>query len=190
MGITRFLSWAVLFIVFMCPKAAVGEDHATTKIPTTYGIAAVFAHAYDPEDLDFNMINGFALFDYDRIFPHRAPDALRFKVEGAIGKTQGQDSDFIASAGILALLYLERLKTASFVPYVEAGIGLFYSDHRVEGQEYRLVFNPQAGVGFEVSMKQDWKLFSAFRLHHTSNGGLHKNNRGMNSILVMAGVVF
>lgn len=182
------MRWGFLLLfVLLLPWTALGEE----TVPDRFGAAAVYGHAYDPEAIDFVLVSGFALFDYDRVWPHRAPEPLRFKVEGSLGTTVARgSSQTVASAGMLALYYLDALATARLHPYAEAGIGLIYTDFQVSGQGLRVNFNPQAGVGTEIRTGDGPPWFAALRLHHVSNGGLHGDNRGINSAVLQVGRFF
>lgn len=172
----------LLFVSLLLPVSVRGEE----AVPDRFGGAVVFGHAYDPEAIDFVLLSGVALFDYDRIWPHLAPEALRFKVEGSLGGTVESSKRGIASVNMLAFYYLDRLRTTALRPYAEAGIGLIYTDFRVSGQGLRINFNPQAGIGMELGEHG----FAAFRLHHLSNGDLYRDNRGINSVLLQVGRYF
>lgn len=91
---------------------------------------------------------------------------------------------------MLALYFLDFLRSERFRPYVEAGIGLIYTDFQVKGQGLRINFNPQAGVGTEINLGEGKPWFAALRLHHFSNGNLYKDNRGVNSVLIQVGRFF
>jgi hypothetical protein len=88
------------------------------------------------------------------------------------------------------LYYLNFWTGKNIKPYVEAGIGVIYTDYTAEGQAYRLNFNPQAGFGIEIQRKTGQTNFLALRMHHLSNGDLNDDNRGQNSVIIMLGQYF
>jgi lipid A 3-O-deacylase len=148
-------------------------------------------NTYTPEnDISFVMLTGFALFDYGKVWGRKAPDALRFKVEGSFGTTTRPDKKLMTSANIFALYYFSGLSVGSFRPYVEGGIGIIYTDFQVEGQGLRFNFNPQLGMGAEFKIDPDTTCFAALRLHHVSNGGLNSNNTGINAVTLTLGRFF
>ena len=53
-----------------------------------------------------------------------------------------------------------------------------------------LNFNPQMGIGTEFSISPAATYSAALRLHHISNAGLKKDNRGVNSIVFVIGRFF
>jgi hypothetical protein len=73
---------------------------------------------------------------------------------------------------------------------VEGGIGGIYTGWKVEGQGSYLNFNPQIGIGTEISVGSGPPFFTAVRLHHISNAGLKKDNRGANSLVFVIGRFF
>ena len=155
------------------------------------GIGLSLGSSYDPEPtFEFYQLNGVWLYDYDRIWPHRAPDLLYFKVEGSLGAADFQGrARLMTSANILAQYYLAD-GSARRRPYVEAGIGLIYIDFQVEGQGLRFNFNPQVGFGCDVLTGSGDHWFTNFRLHHISNGGTYHENRGINSVMMQLGRYF
>jgi len=174
-------------VLLLLPAIARG---AQTSVPPRYGLGGNFGYAYNPEGVKFVQINGFALFDYGAVWHQRAPEALRFKVEGNVGVTTAPKTRAIVSADMLALYFLDFLRSEQFRPYVEAGIGLIYTDFQVKGQGLRINFNPQAGIGTEINLGEGKPWFAALRLHHFSNGNLYKDNRGVNSVLIQVGRFF
>lgn len=185
-----FLITALITLFY---PACVSAKNNNDFIPTKSGMSLNSGYTYDPSDnIFFIQASVFRLYDYDRIWRHKAPDNLRFKVEGSVGAASidGQDVKCIANAGILALLYLDRFETDLIKPYLEAGIGAIYTDYRVKGQDYRINFNPQAGIGIEFKRKGNPNRFISLRMHHISNGGMGSINRGQNSIVFAFGQFF
>jgi len=164
------------------------RDQAREKIAPRYGLGLSLGIGYDPSDAqNFMSLTGFALYDYDDIWPHRAPDQLRFKLECSLGGTVRSDSDFMASAGFLALYYLDSLSSSFFRPYIEGGVGLIFTEYKVKGQGSRLNFNPQAGLGMELTPASGSSFWMSLRVHHISNAGINKDNRGINSLVFQMG---
>ena len=162
-----------------------------SDVPNRYGMSIVGGNSYDPQnDITFVQISGFALFDHEKIFPHRAPEALRFKVEGSMGSMTRPEKRFIVSASIFALYYINMLATKTLKPYVEGGIGGIYMDYRWEGQGARFNFNPQLGIGTEINTASGKPFLMALRLYHVSNAGLNKENRGLNAVTLHVGRFF
>jgi len=168
-----FLSWAV-------PVAA--EDYA----PTRYGVATLIGTTKAPEEIGVNILQAYALFDYERVSGHPAPDDLRFRLEGNLGITNdGYDKTF-ASLNGLGLFYLGRF-ARHWRPYGEAGIGIIYTDFRLRGQDYHLNFNPQIGAGLEYAFNDGSAVQIGCRFHHISNASLGDHNRGVDTMLLMLG---
>jgi len=171
------------------------EGTSTTEkryeVPNRYGVAVSFAQGYGlPENWGTALVTLIGLFDYDRVWPHRAPDPLRFKVELTAGTTTWPDVRAVVSANILALYYLEWLSTPGMRPYIEGGIGGIYTDYQVKGQGSRVNFNPVAGLGLEFPRAFGPTIFTALRASHASNAGLCKDNTGVDSLGLMLGMYF
>jgi hypothetical protein len=172
-------------------NTALSEDYNKSDIPTRYGLAAVLGRTFDPvNDIYFTQFSGFIMWDYDKIWHHWAPDPLRFKVEGTAGLTVSPKTRAMVSVGMMALYYLDFFSSDQLVPYLEGGIGVVYTDFQVEGQGSRFNFNPQIGIGAEFEGNSGLPFFGAVRLSHISNAGLHDDNRGVNSVIIMIGRFF
>ncbi|MFO7707898.1 MAG: acyloxyacyl hydrolase [Desulfobacterales bacterium] len=184
--IARSVCASALIAVFA--SAGLAQDGAEKYAPDRYGLGVTLGHTFDPVgDIGFLMLTGTALFDYDKVWRHPAPRDLRFKVEANLGGSFTPDRDLIASAGMLALYLIEPISTRGVTPYVEAGIGAIYTQHRVEEQGLHLNFNPQVGVGAEFASAEGPAYFASLRWHHISNGGFDRENRGVNSIVLVIG---
>ena len=183
----------LLLFIFSFSQTAWAETAVSEseEIPNQYGLGLTGGSTYDPvSDINFLQINAFALFDYDKIWPHAAPEPLRFKVECNLGATTSSPHRAIASGNILALYYLDYFSTHSLRPYMEAGIGVIYTDFQVKGQGLRVNFNPQFGIGTEVYINSKPAFYIALRAHHLSNAEIDEDNRGVNSVTLTAGRFF
>ncbi len=156
--------------------------------PQQRGVALMLGSSYDPSPtIPFTQLSLMALYDYEQIFPHAAPEPLRFKLEGNLGLADDEGARLLVSGNFLALYYLNGLRSGRLRPYLEAGVGLVYSDFQVDGQGLRINFNPQAGIGSEWQAGgRSW--YGALRAWHISNGHLYRNNRGINAVLLQLGV--
>ena len=158
----------------------------TGQAPHEQALGLYLGTAYDWSDMQFLLASWQSLYDYETIWPHAAPDALGIRFEGNLGTATGTEfsgARLVGSGNVLAVYNLETWRTSKFVPYVEAGIGLIYTDFQRDGQGQRLNFNPVAGVGARMG-----SAFLTLRLHHVSNGGLDDDNHGINSVVLGFGM--
>lgn len=177
-----------LFLLLLPDLARAG--FADLGRPERMGLGLTLGHSYDPRPtFGFTQLTGVLQYDYDRVWPHRAPEPLFLKFEGSLGFASYRGNQrLIASANMLAQYYLAppgRLR-----PYLEGGIGLIYSDFQGDGQGLRFNFNPQAGIGCDYQSPVGSIFFTNLRLHHLSNGGLHHDNRGVNTLIMQLGRYF
>jgi lipid A 3-O-deacylase len=190
----RIIPFLLIVFLFMltCQQSLFAEEKPVSDIPNRYGMSIVTGDdIYDPKnDVTFVQISGFALFDHEKIFPLKAPEALRFKIEGSLGSLTRPEKRLIVSANIISLYYINLLATKTFKPYVEGGIGAIYTDYKFRGQGTRFNFNPQLGIGTEIAAASGEPFFTALRLYHVSNAGLSKENRGLNAITLHIGRFF
>jgi lipid A 3-O-deacylase len=178
-------------LLWVAGAPALAQENSEKYVPDRYGLGLTIGHTVDPVgDIDFLMVTGSALFDYGKVWRHPAPRDLRFKLEASLGGSFRPSCDLMAAAGMLALFYLEPVSTQGFKPYIEGGIGLIFTEHRVEDQGLHFNFNPQIGFGSEFSFEDGATYFASLRWHHISNGGLDHENRGVNSIVLVIGRFF
>ena len=184
-------SLALLLVLLGPTQFACAGDDEVDKIPTRYGMAAVLGDTFDPDEgIYFVQLAGFVMWDYDKVWHHWAPEALRFKVEGTAGLTTSPRTRGMISVGMMAPYYLNFISSRRLNPYIEGGIGVIYTDFHVEGQGSRFNFYPQAGIGTEFKVNSGPPFFGAVRISHISNAGLNDDNRGMNSMILMIGRFF
>lgn len=156
-------------------------------LPERWGAALSLGQSYGPTgQVRFQAATLLWDRDYAAAWGHRAPAGLRFKLEATAGAAQVPEGRFLGSVNGLAVRTLAPWVTPRLRPYVEAGIGVVYTDFRIPGQGLRWNFNPLFGVGVELPAAGR-TAFVALRGHHVSNGGLHPDNTGINSIVLTAG---
>ena len=182
--------WIALFALMLLNETSSAEDQNAEEIPTRFGFALSYGNSFHPDnDIGFVQANYLVMFDYDKIWPHSAPENLRFKLELSLGSTTTPDHWPMASVGMMALYYLDFLESETVRPYIEGGIGLIYTGFRVEGQGSRLNFNPKAGFGLEFPLGRE-SLFTSLRWDHLSNAGLNRDNVSVDSVILMFGAYF
>jgi hypothetical protein len=163
-------------------------SHAPALEPTRAGLAVSCGVSYKPSGVDFCLLTGILLFDYDRVWPHKAPESLRFRVEYSLGAIFEPETRLMTSANMIAQFYYPGRSASRVRPYIGGGIGIIYTDFKVEGQGLKVNFNPLLGAGVEFG--PDPALFLDVRLHHISNGDLDEENTGVNSVQFMLGRYF
>ena len=164
------------------------DSRAPALEPTRAGVALSCGVSYSPSGVDFCLLTGILLFDYDRVWPHKAPESLRFRVEYSLGAIVEPETRLMTSANMIAQFYYPGTSAGRVRPYLGGGIGIIYTDFKVEGQGWKINFNPLLGLGVEFG--PDPALFLDVRLHHISNGGLDEENTGVNSVQLMLGRYF
>lgn len=147
--------------------------------------------SYDPNFNGSALLASIAvIYDHGYLWDRVRSGNTAFKLEAVAGSMVRPDVRALASMNMLALYYPPLSLKNGLRPYLEAGIGAIYTDYRVERQAYRHNFNPQAGIGTEFRAKDGSSLFVALRLHHVSNGGINRDNQGVNSLLLQLGRFF
>ena len=186
----------LVFLVILPPALCTGggikaPETAGEEEAPRYAAALMQGVSYTPDnDVRFTMASFSALFDYEDVFLHKAPETLKFKVEVSAGASTEPSGKFTGSVNMFAVNYLAPLSRPGVRVFCEGGIGLIYQDFRVEGQGLRYNFNPQVGIGAEFERPCGKDLFSILRLHHVSNADLHEDNTGINSVVLVFGRYF
>jgi hypothetical protein len=174
------------------PARAGWDDEG--EVPNRFGAGLVYGNTFNPvTDISFLQVTAFGLFDYDKVWRHRAPKGLRFKVEASFGLTIHPRARTVVAVNMLALYHLRFLAAGRVTPYIEGGIGGIYTDFQAGGsgkQGSRINFNPVLGLGVEVAPRSGPPFFAAVRLHHLSNAGLRRHNQGVDSALLLVGRFF
>jgi hypothetical protein len=159
--------------------------------PERKAAAVALASSYDPNFNSSSLLGSVAvLYDHGYLWDRVKSGNTAFKLEAVAGSMLRPDIRAVASVNMLALYYPPLPVKAGFRPYLEAGIGAIFTDYRVARQAYRHNFNPQAGIGTEIRAKDGSSMFVALRLHHVSNGGINRDNQGVNSLLLQLGRFF
>jgi len=160
-------------------------------LPDGKALALQLASSYDP-DFDISTVtSNFSLhYDHGELWDRVRSGNKEFKLEGVFGCSVRPDIRLLASVNMMALYYPDLTRLTTLRPYLEAGIGVIYTDYQVEDEAYRFNFNPQLGLGAVISDEKGANSFFALRLHHISNGGLHSDNQGVNSLLLQIGRFF
>lgn len=186
----RLLSVTLILIgLLTLPGLLYAEDAMWNK--AHWAATASLANSYSPgNEIRFGQLGLSAEWDYDQIWAHSAPKELKFKLEGAAGLASTPHCRAIVSANMLAVYPLESLTCCGLRPFIEAGIGLIYTDYQIKDQGLRINFNPLLGIGGEFSSLNGQRWFATARLHHLSNGELHRDNHGINSVVLQIGRYF
>ncbi len=180
----------VQMIIAVALIAGVAGPAVAQESAPRYGMALLAGQAYDPDRFGLVIVQGNVQLPYDQVFWHGAPDSLFFKGEFNLGMTTDGRDRILAAVNMMAVKYIDTFSSPSWKPYLEGGIGLIYTDFRVKGQGLRFNFNPQIGVGIDFRPVYGRDISVGVRLHHLSNAELHRDNRGINSLLLVAGVRF
>jgi lipid A 3-O-deacylase len=155
---------------------------AQAQLIDRYGLSAGFGTNFHPPDTQVRMIY------LDPYISHDFGNSWRGNLEAFIGTTLAPENRL--AVGLTPLL--EYALDAFSLPnwFVEAGIGLFYTDVRVPGFGSSWVFSPQAGVGrlFKIDSRHSFTI--RLRYHHLSNAYLAKENTSIDSLLFMVGIDF
>jgi hypothetical protein len=77
-----------------------------------------------------------------------------------------------------------------FVPYIEGGGGLMYTDLEGFNLGGKFQFLSFGGLGLSYFLTENHALNIGWRFRHISNAGIHGDNSGLNSFIVQTGFSF
>ena len=125
---TDLIKIVVLIFLLLLPESVMAQERRGFGHPERVGVGLKIGSSYDPSPtFDFYQLAWVMLYDYDRVWPQRAPEQLFFKLEGSFGMTDfAGETRLMTSANIFAQYYLTA-GSGQLRTYVEAGIGLCYS---------------------------------------------------------------
>lgn len=98
------------------------------------------------------------------------------------------DQEPRATGGGLNLLLRYTWDAGRWRPMFFFGAGVLYTNEQVPPGETKRNFTPQAGIGLQYLITDEFALGGEYRFHHISNKGKTETNPGINSHLVLFGI--
>lgn len=144
----------------------------------------------DYNDTHFALITVGFIKPYTLFRSEPAHDKLKTVLEFSVGAANGSEDGTIVSGAVLARRFFNNAPGKSIRPYIEGGIGIIYTGFKIPGQGVKVNFNPVIGVGLDYTNESRQRYFAALRMNHISNGNLHRENRGINSVIISFGSYF
>lgn len=97
--------------------------------------------------------------------------------------------------GLTALIRYNIVpKDSRFVPYVQVGVGVVYTDAYKDRSQNAIgnsvEFTPQASFGCHYMINRNWSISAELIFHHISNAGLDHRNRGINAFGGFLGLTY
>ncbi|NIO05805.1 MAG: outer membrane beta-barrel protein [Proteobacteria bacterium] len=115
--------------------------------------------------------------------------SLEFVGEGFLSFVR-QDSEDRYAGGLTGVIAYNIRLSEKWVPFVELGVGVLYTDLNPEGFGSHFNFTPQGGVGVRYKVLEGRYLTFSYRLHHISNAGLDEDNSSIDSHFFSIGLSF
>ena len=110
----------------------------------------------------------------------RAGVGVSLVIEPLLGVTTGHTDS--VEVALVPMLFLERRLADRWGVFLEAGVGLMYSDVRDFDLGSRVLFSDQIGVGLSRKLAAGHRLRVGWRLRHISHAGLWaETNSGLNT---------
>ncbi len=115
--------------------------------------------------------------------------SLEFVGEGLLSFARQESEDRYAAELTGLIVYNIRL-SEKWVPFVELGVGVLYTDLDPERFGSHFNFTPQGGAGVRYKILEGRYLTFSYRLHHISNAGIDEENRSIDSHFFSIGLSF
>jgi lipid A 3-O-deacylase len=117
---------------------------------------------------------------------------IDFEVNGLfISQEEGSDTGALNMAMLLRWHFkIDDAQRWSL--YTDAGIGFLYAGSDVPKRGSSFNFTPQLGIGasFLIDESNDTRLLTGLRWHHISNANTFEDNRGVDALMLYAGINF
>ncbi|MGE4298004.1 MAG: acyloxyacyl hydrolase [Desulfovibrionaceae bacterium] len=166
--------------------AQAGDD-----IPLRYGIGAAYAASFNTSgDIDCAMGVANVSAKYNDLFDSSLSENLHLKLEGLAGaSTTEPRGRFVGGVALIGQYYLDALSTQMLKPYVEAGMGIGFTDFEVSRQGTRCNFLSLGGIGTDI-VTESRTYFASLHVQHLSNADTNDDNRGLNALRLTVGLYF
>jgi opacity protein-like surface antigen len=90
--------------------------------------------------------------------------------------------------GVTPLLRYNFATGSGWMPFVDFGAGVTYTDIGRPNLSTRFQFNDQAGLGAHCFLRQDVAVTVQYRFVHLSNAGMKEPNLGVDAHVFSVGV--
>lgn len=176
----RMLVWTVMAAVFLCAVPAVH--------PFTETGAAFFGHM--DTDLEDKRLEGAGV---QFLFASQLKNWDRVRMDFTLEMSEGLYGDY-AEGFELCLVpglraHLRGLSVIGITPFIEAGLGLSYTNLDIDELGLPVNFRSFGGVGVRIPILRGWNLDLGCRLTHISNAGLDERNHGVSTVMPVIGWV-
>ena len=112
--------------------------------------------------------------------------SLNLEALGGPVNSETDNDGFAAGFDLLLRHHVLGNERASF--YIDAGVGFQQANTDFPSDSHHN-FRPQAGVGGQVRVHENWRLMGGVRWLHISNAGTSDINNGLDSLQYYAGVM-
>jgi hypothetical protein len=151
-----------------------------------YGISGGYGFADEREYIQSIFLLpkwGLFLADFDKV-----KGALEFEVEPVLGMYISPSRAIAAGVNVLFTYNFET--GTRIIPFFSAGAGFLYTNLKVSELGSKFNGSPQGGPGIKYMVNDHTAISLQTRIHHISNAGTAKPNRGVDSFLFLIGVDF
>lgn len=172
--------WLVVTVVFF---AVVPAADAFTETG-----AAIFGHM--DTDLEDKRLEGAGI---QFLFATKLKKWEKVRMDFTLEMSEGLYGDYAEGFEVCLVpglrAYLPGLKTIGITPFMEAGLGLSYTNLDIDELGLPVNFRSFGGMGVRIRVSRGWNLDLGCRITHISNAGLDERNHGVSSIMPVIGLV-
>jgi hypothetical protein len=192
-GLKVFLSILLLGSVFVGPASAERPTDGIGQWLQEVGVFVGYTDARLKRQQDMNSIPmgmrfGFDLKPFTKKFGWETKGMLELIYEPFLGVVAGPESNVE-----FALPFFFRYSfplTSKLLPYVEVGIGPYWTSQHTYEQGTQFNFVSQGGGGLTFLVNDHWGVNTGYRWRHVSNGGMGKPNAGIDAGVITLGASY
>lgn len=183
-----FVCAACLSIIILPQLCCAKEEHQFLKKgKKEIGISSGFGWSFNSdENIDTIPVNihwGYYISEVQRFFCFQG--SLEALMEGGFNYLFRNRRHY--GVGMAGLLRYNFGMSSSWVPFLQAGVGVWHSNVDVPDFPNEYNFSPQAGAGIQYFLNEYYSIRLEYRIQHFSNAGLRSNNGGLNFHNVLIG---
>ena len=174
--------FSALIVSLMNPIFSLAEDAANSlekgmkaiEIGTGYGWS--IGNTHDMEAVPLNLRWG-CVFS-DPMGPSYFRGVWEALWEGNVSYLSNHQEKY--GIGVNFLMRYNLLTKNRFVPFVQGGVGVWYTNWIMDRFPNDFNFGSQAGAGLQYFWNKRTSILGEYRYQHFSNAGLYSHNKGLN----------
>jgi hypothetical protein len=180
---TIFAAALVMAVVIHDTRALADESSAARPHPRMFGLKLAYGQSFYTDE----MIETIAFMPYIYWSLWHVTSSIDFGLVVEPTLFYYFEPEHTEGYGITPRIRFDYHGWA-VIPYVEMGLGLFYTDLDVPELGQKFNFSPQGEIGLDFPIGSCTFLDLGYRYHHISNAGLSERNGGVDLNMGVIGI--